>query len=76
MSNGDGDGEAAFVTRDTLRSYQNNQTELCSVYRRNMEIMIRAMETNITSQVRVVGSILGIIVTILTVINVYISVVM
>jgi hypothetical protein len=41
-----------------------------------MEIMIRAMETNITSQVRVVGSILGIIVTILTVINVYISVVM
>ena len=76
MTDEGGNGDGEFVTRDTLRSYQNNQTELCSVYRRNMEIMIAAMEKNITSKITLVGGVLGIIVTILTLLNVYMSVVM
>lgn len=41
-----------------------------------MEIMITAMEKNITSKITLVGGVLGIIVTALTLLNVYMSVVM
>lgn len=76
MSDENGNGDGDFVTTDTLRTYQNNQTEICSVYRRNMEVMITAMEKNISSKIVLVGAVLGIIVTILTVINVYMSVIL
>ena len=76
MSADDGNGDGEFVTRDTLRTYQNNQTTLCASYRRHIESEITTMEKNITSKIQLVGAILGIIVTILTVINVYLSVIM
>jgi len=76
MSADEGNGDGEFVTRDTLRSYQNSQTTLCAEYRRGLKSDITTMEKNITSKIQLVGAVLGIVVTILTVINVYLSVIM
>lgn len=76
MSEEGGNGDGDFVTRDTLRTYQNNQTMLCASYRKHIESEIVTMEKNITSKIQLVGAVLGIIVTILTAINVYLSVIM
>lgn len=49
---------------------------LCSAYRETIKNEITSMEKSISSKIQLVGAVLGIIVTILTVINVYLSVVM
>jgi len=73
---GDGNGDGDFVAFGEFRLYQKSQHDLCASYRSHIETKIDGMGKNISSKVKIVGAVVSMIVGVLTLINVYLSVVL
>jgi len=71
----DGNGNGDFVTIPTFDQFKVDQASLCHAYRSHFETKITNMEKNIKGRVNIVGVTLGLVVTVLTLVNVYLSLV-
>lgn len=80
---GNGNGDGDFLTYGVFNQYRADNEKLCSSYREHLttkivglEDKIDTSEKNISSKVKIVGAVVSIIVGVLTLINIYLSVVM
>jgi len=73
MSNNDGDGD--YLPIGEFNLYKENQQSLCNSYRNHIETKIVLMEESIVGKIKMFGVTLSIIVTVLTLINVYLSII-
>ena len=73
---GDGNGDGDFVTYVAFNQFKENNAVLCKEYRSHVETKIGSVEKTIVGKIKMVGTVMGFIVTFLTLINVYLSVIM
>jgi len=78
---GNGDGDI-YVSVATFSQFKEDNAALCKAYRNHVETKIEGVEKkiddsekSISSKIKLVGAITGFLVTFLTLINVYLSVV-
>jgi len=71
----DGNGNGDFITPIVFDQFKTDQASLCKAYRNHFETKITNMEKNIKGRVNIVGVTLGLVVTVLTLVNVYLSLV-
>ena len=65
-----------YVSIVTFSQFKEDNAALCKAYRNHVETKIMSVEKTIVDKIKLVGTIMGVIVTFLTLINVYLSVIM